>query len=362
VSDSPQRSSQQSIGRLTRRVAASFYFYSPLPALIRCVRDRYQVEVRSNTYFPRVSWSKRTEPCARILCYHRVNEDRDPFFPAISPRLFEQEMRFVAQRYKVVTLGELLSSLNGTLPQAVLAITFDDGYKDNYENAFPVLRRYDLPATIFLTTGALDSREPLWFEQLAQALKKTRCEFIDLEIGTPRRCWLRTPSERLDSNNLMFRLLRELQDSERRQRLAQILNQLDVADHSETRDRMLTWDQIRFMKTNGIDFGGHTVTHPFLSQTTPEQAAWEVSECKRRIEEELQEPVKYFAYPNGRKEDFTNWNKKLIQEAGYHAAVTTIWGMNYRSTDRMELRRGGPWEESPELFASKLDWYQLANA
>jgi len=88
---------------------------------------------------------------------------------------------------------------------------------------------------------------------------------------------------------------------------------------------------------------------------------WEVSECKRRIEEETQAAVDYFAYPNGREEDFTDWNKAVLRNAGYRAALTTIWGMNYQSTDRMELRRGQPWEESPELFACKLDWYQLVN-
>jgi peptidoglycan/xylan/chitin deacetylase (PgdA/CDA1 family) len=124
---------------------------------------------------------------------------------------------------------------------------------------------------------------------------------------------------------------------------------------------MLTWDQVRLMSNNRIDFGGHTVTHPFLSKLTPRQAAWEVSECKRRIEEEVGRPAGFFAYPNGREEDFAASNKEILRNAGYEGAVTTIWGMNYRSTDRMELRRGGPWEEDPALFALKLDWYQLAN-
>ena len=124
---------------------------------------------------------------------------------------------------------------------------------------------------------------------------------------------------------------------------------------------MLTWDQVRRMKAHGIDFGGHSVTHPFISRLTREQVAWEVTECKHRIEEELQAPVEHFAYPSGREEDFGKWNEQTIRSAGYRAAVTTIWGMNYPSTDRMALRRGGPWEETPAQFAYKLDWYQLVN-
>jgi peptidoglycan/xylan/chitin deacetylase (PgdA/CDA1 family)/CelD/BcsL family acetyltransferase involved in cellulose biosynthesis len=341
--------------------AAHCYFHFRLPVLARPLRKQHQLSVSRRGRWPRISWNRRSEPAARILYYHRVNDERDPFFPAISTKLFEQEMQFVARHYQVVCLGELLERLEGGSPEPVVAITFDDGYQDNYHNAFPILQRYGLPATIFLATGTMDSSEPLWFEQLAQALKTTAREFVDLEIDLPRRFWTRTPEERLKSNGQIFASLRRLPESQRRQWLAQILRQLAAPDDSGRRGKMLTWQQIRLMKEHGIHFGGHTVSHPFLSRLTEEQGMWEVSECKRRIEEEIQAAVDYFAYPNGREEDFTDWNKAVLRNAGYRAALTTIWGMNYQSTDRMELRRGQPWEESPELFACKLDWYQLVN-
>jgi peptidoglycan/xylan/chitin deacetylase (PgdA/CDA1 family) len=124
---------------------------------------------------------------------------------------------------------------------------------------------------------------------------------------------------------------------------------------------MLTWDQVRSLRDCGIDFGGHTVSHPFVSRLAPERAAWEVSHCKARIEAELQASVLHFAYPSGREEDFAPWNKDVLRAAGYQAAVTTIWGLNYDATDRLELRRGGPWEEEEALFAYKMDWYDLVN-
>jgi hypothetical protein len=115
------------------------------------------------------------------------------------------------------------------------------------------------------------------------------------------------------------------------------------------------------MNTHGIDFGGHTVTHPFLSRLSREDAFWEVSECKRRIETELQRPVETFAYPNGRKKDYEPWDSEIMRGAGYRAAVTTTWGMNHSSTDPMQLRRGGPWEDTEAMFAYKFDWYQFAD-
>jgi len=192
-------------------------------------------------------------------------------------------------------------------------------------------------------------------------LKKTEREFIDLEFDIPRRLWTRTQAERLEANNRLTVILRACRDDQRCQWLEEILCQLAVKD-DERHGKMLTWDQVRLMKARGIDFGGHTVSHPYMSRLTPAQAGWEVSECKRRIEAELEMPVTHFAYPNGREEDFAPSNKDLLREAGYQAAVTTIWGQNQRSTDRMALRRGGPWEENAALFAYKLDWYELVDA
>ena len=155
--------------------------------------------------------------------------------------------------------------------------------------------------------------------------------------------------------------MKALPDTDRRLGMEHVLRQLAASTAGERTGKMLSWDDIRFMKQNGMDFGGHTVSHPFLSKMPGDRVAWEVSECKRRIEEEMQAPVKHFAYPNGREEDFGAWNKGLIRNAGYDAAVTTIWGMNDGSTDLMELKRGGPWEPYFPLFAYKMDWYQLVN-
>ena len=92
-----------------------------------------------------------------------------------------------------------------------------------------------------------------------------------------------------------------------------------------------------------------------------EDATREVRECKHRIEEETQEPARYFAYPNGREPDIGTQSKDVTRDAGYEAALTTIWGVNYQSTDPMALRRGQPWEANRGVFACKLDWYQLVN-
>jgi CelD/BcsL family acetyltransferase involved in cellulose biosynthesis/peptidoglycan/xylan/chitin deacetylase (PgdA/CDA1 family) len=265
-------------GEWIRQAAANCYIHSGAPALIRQLRKRYQLSMEPNGGLPRLSWRKRVEAGARIFYYHRVNNENDPFSPAVSTEVFEAHMSYLARHYKVVGMDELSRHLeSGDSTEAVVGITFDDGYLDNYECALPILKRYNLPATIFLTTGHIDSGELLWFEQLAEAVRGTSREYIDLEIDIPRRFWMRTERERLDANAGVFRLLRVMSDGDRRTWLVEVLDQLD-AKSCARKSRMLSWDQVRSMKTSRIDFGGHTVTHPFLSKLTGERAAWEVAE------------------------------------------------------------------------------------
>lgn len=346
---------------LGRKAAAGFYFHAGLPALVRPFRNRYELDLSSSDNGKRIQCRRRNRASGRILYFHRVNDEGDVFFPAISVSLFEQQMRFIARHYKVVSMAGMLEHLASDSTETAVAITFDDGYQDNFECAFPILQRLGIPATIFLTTGSMDSREPLWFERLALAFKTSEKELADLELDVPRRIWLRTQAERMASFGEVFGVLRNMPNARRVQHYQEILAALAADDGTERDGKMLTWDHVRRMKRLGIDFGGHTVTHPFLSQMSRDEVAWEVTECKRRIEEELQEPVRFFAYPSGREEDFGRWNTEAIRDAGYDAALTTIWGMNDHSTDRMELRRGGPWEETLPLFAYKMDWYQLVN-
>ena len=129
-----------------QRAIANCYFRFRLPALMsRPVRDHYQLEVSRGRKWPGLSLEKRTAPSARICCYyHRVNDDDDPFFPAIRASLFEAEMRLVSKHYRVVSLTELVERLAEGSVEPVLAITFDDGYRDNYDVAFPILQRYGL--------------------------------------------------------------------------------------------------------------------------------------------------------------------------------------------------------------------------
>jgi CelD/BcsL family acetyltransferase involved in cellulose biosynthesis/peptidoglycan/xylan/chitin deacetylase (PgdA/CDA1 family) len=345
-------------GGWKRRLLASCYYFSGAPRLLRPLRDRYCLGGSGHLRLER-----RAGASARIVYYHRVNDEQDPFFPSTSPARFEREIAFLARHYHVVSLAEAIRRLNDGGPaEPVVVITFDDGYEDNFRLAVPILERYGLPATLFLATGAIDSRAPLWFERLALALRQSPHASVDVELDVPRRFPLGTQPARLSANAEIYTFLRYCPDGERQDRLNQIIRLLGGCDESARIGGMLTWEQVRALQRRGIAFGGHTVTHPFVSRLSPERARWEAAECKRRIEAELQVPVEHFAYPSGREMDFSPWNKQVLETAGYHAAVSTLWGVNHPDTDRMELRRGQPWETTRAEFAAKFDWYQWLDA
>ena len=122
---------------------------------------------------------------------------------------------------------------------------------------------------------------------------------------------------------------------------------------------MLSWDEIRVMSWHNISFGAHTVTHPILTRMPLAEAAEEIITSKKTIEKQLQTPIKLFAYPNGSCDDFNDSIKKVLRDAGFLCAVTTIWGTNIVHTDPFELKRIGIWDLDPRISVMRLAWYKF---
>ena len=212
----------------------------------------------------------RIKPLCWVLMYHHISEQLvgQPL-SNVSPRLFEKQIKFLLSRdFKVISLTQLVESLKGNspLPPHSVVITFDDGYKNNFLHAYPILRKYDLPATIFLTTGFVNG---------------------NIEPG---------------SYSMAYRELFSKCPNQAKEWLP------------------LSWEEIREMSENGIDFGAHTVSHPRLTKIPLEKAREEIEESKREIEEKLGKEVKCFAYPYG---DYNEEIIELVKTAGFACAVTT---------------------------------------
>jgi len=329
------------------------YSLRPVRAMGSKVSDNYQA-VRGPQG---LSILRRNRPVCQILQFHRVNDDRDPFFAATSVSVFRRQMEYLARNYHVVSLDEVVSgaAFDGRAKFCV-AITFDDGYRDNYLYAFPILRQLQLPATIFLATGYVDAGQLPWYDQVCLAFKLTSVRFPSFAAQGGPSGETTQRSDRLRLLDRTLHWLRGMEEWEREAALRTIFSALHAPSELNLPNAMLSWNEIRQMHTQGIAFGGHTVSHPALSKLSRNRLQEELLRCKRTIEEELQRPVRHFAYPFGKHADIGPTAKTVVRECGYQSAVTTVWGFNTPQQDLLELRRCTPWESEIDSFALKLDW------
>jgi peptidoglycan/xylan/chitin deacetylase (PgdA/CDA1 family) len=292
----------------------------------------------------------------QVLVYHRVNDDEDPIFGGVRVKVFRHQMEVLSQYFNVLPLEEVVKlAATADVPRKSIAITFDDGYRDNYENAFPILRELNLPATVFLTTGAVSSGTPLWHDVLFDAFRRTQVGFISIE---GKQYPLLTPAERGAAVNAFRRYLRTYTYGDMRALLAELRSKLGVTDAS-IKTSYLSWREVKEMSQSQITFGAHTVNHPILTRMPFDEAVNEIIDSRDTIERELGSTVTLFAYPNGHCEDFNDAMKRVLREAGFSCAVTIVPGVNDVYTDPFELRRVSIWESDAAVCALRLAGYKF---
>jgi peptidoglycan/xylan/chitin deacetylase (PgdA/CDA1 family) len=293
----------------------------------------------------------------RILDYHRVSPERASWTTSVPlhPVLFEWQLGYIKRRFHVMGLDNLLDYLvsDRTLPPNGAIVTFDDGYKDNYLYSVPLLKKYEIPATFFLTTGPIDNGELHWFDELAYSIQYSRRAILEIEgfgvlsLGIRQR-------EREAAVSSIVRYLRQLPPMARDRVLVEIRRQTGMAIPDDLSRRvMLNWEDARDMIRAGFRIGAHTVTHAVLTAGSSEEAKMEISESKKILENRLQLDVRMFSYP------FGQYNAEIIETvkaSGYLAAVTTVPKLVDRKTDPYKLSRVLPgWDpQSFRLFTSGL--------
>jgi peptidoglycan/xylan/chitin deacetylase (PgdA/CDA1 family) len=287
----------------------------------------------------------------QILGYHKVSPDAHPFFAPLHPEAFEQQMYFLSTCYRVMSLQELVArSMRRAVPERAVAITFDDGYRDNYDYAFPILKKYRFPATIFVATGAIGNSDTIWHDRVFDAFQFATVGRARLEDTAVPELILETVEARRQGLEATLVRAKTLYGETRRRFIDDIElklrpNAAAYADH-----RMLNWDQIREMHDAGIEFGSHTVTHTIVSHIPRSEMVKELRDSKEELSERLRTPINSFAYPNGKAGDYNDEVKAALRECGYSCAVTCGSGFNDAFSDVFELKRGLPWQRDIELF------------
>ena len=327
------------------QVAASALFYSGALNLLR--PGRYwglaSEGKNRNSYSPFM-----------VLLYHRVNPDNDPFFPALSVKAFDAQMSYLATHFQVLSLAELINRIRqglGITPGTV-AVTFDDGYRDNYVYAHPILKKYNCPATLFVATGYIGTETPMWNDRLALAIKFSTQKTITIP-GSKHSISLISVPEKLAALEYILETLKLLPEADKLTLVDEIFKSLHNKQ-PKNEPLMLSWNEVKQLAHEGWEVGSHTANHVILTRVPLCQAKEEICSSASMLERELDRPIRLFAYPNGKPSDYDPSIKKLLSDAGYMAALTTIDRLNAQDADLLEIGRKSPWEESIPGFALRL--------
>ena len=279
------------------------------------------------------------------LNYHRIGNPEqtslDPGVFSATAEQFEAQLRYLKADCDVIRVADVADVLrSGSIRRGVM-ITFDDGYIDNYEVAFPALKQVGLPAVIFLATGFLDDRNVAWWDEIVWMVRQA----IRPALSLPPVWQLETMDLSAKQNPVTVRRLLRLAKTLTPHELSQFLDDLGSVVGSGRAPRnastapWMTWDMVREMHRGGIEFGGHTVTHPVLSLCSMEQQRDEIQRSKTRIEEEIGAPISAFSYPIGQPWAFSSQTMGAVQEAGYQWGFSFYPGYSSESSHAFDLRR-----------------------
>lgn len=287
---------------------------------------------------------------AVVIVYHRIIDSNSPEFlyksAAVHHRIkdFKKEIAFIKRWFNIISMDELINSIiqKQSFDVPSIAITFDDGYRDNYVLAYPILKMYDLPATIYTTTDLIQTNKRTWLDEIEYALLKT--DVTSLEFQKELFC-TSSLKEKQSANIKIAKLLKRVTNKEKSKLLAELNEKLKI--NKETlvgRERiMLNWQEIKEMSRHNITFGAHTQTHPILTQMPLEEAKHEIVNSKKVLENELQIAVDHFAFPNGTRADFNEDLRQFCIDAEFKSIATAEYGTNDKTSDTYHIKRAVPY-------------------
>ena len=287
-----------------------------------------------------------------VFIFHRVLADRDSFLPdEPDAQQFDWMVRLIGRNFNVLPFGQAVSLLKcGALPKAAACITFDDGYKDNFSVALPILKRHGLTATFFIATGFLAGGR-MWNDDIIEAMRLLPSEVVDWSEFGLEQYDLTTHAERLNAISAVLGKLKYFPHGQRETTAREIARRAGVGDRSGL---MMSADEVRAVRAAGMELGGHTRTHPILTSLADSDAYSEITQGKIELEAILDEPVNVFAYPNGNPQlDLSSRHVEMLRNAGFIAAATTQRGVGLVETDPLMMPRFTPWDRTPARFATR---------
>jgi len=289
-----------------------------------------------------------------VLGYHGVGAHDLPLYCRLPKSAFAMQMRYLKRHYRLLSLRQMEEELQNPAAQGEgVVVTFDDGYLGTYTDAFPILREYAIPATVYLTVGSIESGELAWYDQIFLQFERATSD-VTVSLDGEREIRLGDFATRVEAATALILHLRTLPDDKRRQWCESLMKTMPIPQAALC-GSMMNWDQVREMLQAGISFGCHTMTHPVVSRLTPDALSREVGDSKALMENRLGVQTGDFAFPFGKPGDCGSIGGQVLSALGFRTAMTTIMGINQTGADKFRLRRMVQGEESSvAMFACRL--------
>lgn len=271
-----------------------------------------------------------------------------PLRQQLSVDKLDRGLATLAKHYQFITMDQAVSMLAGKVPLQPYSVvlTFDDGYRNNVTHAIPILRKYNAPATFFLSTGHVERREPFWYDRLDYAIQhlckeqsvsfaghnfyfRPHKEDMSRTTFTAMRNIIKASTLPYNVTMKEVNILANILEDNAECRLYDIFEQ----DHFTS---VMSWEEARWVADQGVTIGSHTVDHAILDRIDEVLIRDQLMTSKKNVEQHIGRPCAYFCYPNG------NWNRKivsLVKETGFIAATTTDRGTNKVGDELLTLHR-----------------------
>lgn len=275
-----------------------------------------------------------------ILMYHRFSLEKNPF--KISSAEFAAHLAYLSKHNSVLSLTETIERLKyeNTLPPNTTVITIDDGYADAFDIAFPLLQKFNLPATLFAVTDFVDGNCWIWTDLMRYVLTATTRDFLNIEFenGEKIEARLTNENQRIELAASVNSRLKKMPDEEKDLKIKAIAADLavEIPALPTVEYAPINWRQAREMDAADLKIESHTATHPILTNIGKTRLDFELRNSKEKLESILNRKSEHFCYPNG------SFDEKVWQAAKnneYQSAVTTEYGFNGKAENPFLLKR-----------------------
>ncbi|MFZ3136173.1 MAG: polysaccharide deacetylase family protein [Thermodesulfovibrionales bacterium] len=334
----------------------------------------------ASTYYATNHYLTRLKGKVAILMYHRVISEKELSGYYIQPGMyvkndvFEMQMKFLKENFQILSFSELLNlwkDKKWDVTKRYCVITFDDGWLDNYIYAYPILKRYNIPATIFLPTSYIGTNQWFWPEKISYLLQYyfkngiplrqfTIPLFVKEGLGeiTKDNKFQTLFSGKDEGVDSAIERCKGLPDEEINKLIASLCEALGQKIPLER--LLLNWNEIEEMSKNGISFGSHSCSHKILTKLDPKDLRSEIADSLHVLREKRINSVPVFCYPNG---DYSDSIIEQVKASGYQAAVSTLFGLEDGSPQNLfGLKRIGIHNDitsTISLFAYRISGIKL---